>query len=159
MTIQTMRVQRSWSQEQLAELSGLSVRTIQRLEKGENPSIESLKALASVFEIQISELQQNADISTETAVLLNENQISKYVKSRRIFRFHLAAYFFVLSVLIAIIFLDPRSANFSEVNEVGFSWGIAVLIHLICVLKQRSKLFDAAWDENQIKQEFKQVDC
>jgi transcriptional regulator with XRE-family HTH domain len=38
MLIQKLRLQRGWSQEQLAELSGLSVRTIQRLERGQQPA-------------------------------------------------------------------------------------------------------------------------
>ncbi len=35
MLIQKLRLQRGWSQEDLAALSGLSVRTIQRLERGQ----------------------------------------------------------------------------------------------------------------------------
>ncbi len=49
MLIQKLRLQRGWSQEQLAELSGLSVRTIQRLERGQPASVESLKALGAVL--------------------------------------------------------------------------------------------------------------
>ncbi len=41
--VQKLRLQRGWSQEQLAELSGLSVRTIQRLERGQPASVVSLK--------------------------------------------------------------------------------------------------------------------
>src|SRR5690348_13551302 len=55
MLIQKLRLQRGWSQEQLAELSGLSVRTIQRLERGETASVESLKSLGAVFEIDFSD--------------------------------------------------------------------------------------------------------
>ncbi len=58
MLIQKLRLQRGWSQEQLAELSGLSVRTIQRLERGQTASVESLKALASVFETDFSRLKE-----------------------------------------------------------------------------------------------------
>jgi transcriptional regulator with XRE-family HTH domain len=34
MTLQKLRIQKGWSQEQLADLSGSSVRTIQRIERG-----------------------------------------------------------------------------------------------------------------------------
>ena len=51
MMIQKLRLQRGWSQQQLAEMSGLSTRTIQRLENGNSASIESLKSLAAVFEV------------------------------------------------------------------------------------------------------------
>ncbi len=50
MIIRKLRLQRGWSQEQLAELSGLSIRTIQRIERGQKPGLESLKSLAAVFE-------------------------------------------------------------------------------------------------------------
>lgn len=42
-----------WSQEQLAQLS-LSTRTIQRIENNETPSLETLGALASVFNVSVS---------------------------------------------------------------------------------------------------------
>lgn len=44
--IRALRLARAWSQEQLAELSSVSVRTIQRIEKGDPPSLETLSALA-----------------------------------------------------------------------------------------------------------------
>lgn len=43
------REMRKWSQETLAELSRLSVRTIQRIEKGEPASTETKRALAFAF--------------------------------------------------------------------------------------------------------------
>ncbi|RMX06267.1 helix-turn-helix domain-containing protein [Allofranklinella schreckenbergeri] len=57
MHIQKLRLQRGWSQQQLAELSGLSTRTIQRLENGHSASVESLKALAAVFEVDFHSLK------------------------------------------------------------------------------------------------------
>ena len=49
--LRELRSARQWSQEQLAELSGLNLRTIQRLESGAKISTESLRALAAVFEV------------------------------------------------------------------------------------------------------------
>ena len=57
-----MRLERHWSQEQLAEMSGLSIRTIQRIENGENAGLESLKSLASVFETNIADSDKNEEI-------------------------------------------------------------------------------------------------
>jgi uncharacterized membrane protein YhaH (DUF805 family)/DNA-binding Xre family transcriptional regulator len=54
--VKKLRAAKNWSQEQLSEESGLSLRTIQRLENGDNASIESVRALAEVFEIDPSEL-------------------------------------------------------------------------------------------------------
>jgi transcriptional regulator with XRE-family HTH domain len=57
--IKKIRISKGWSQEQLAEFSGLSVRTIQRLERGYSAGLESLKCVAAVFEVNVSELQCN----------------------------------------------------------------------------------------------------
>ena len=56
MIVRKLRLQRGWSQDQLATLTGLSVRTIQRIEQGQQPGLESLKALASVFELDVAQL-------------------------------------------------------------------------------------------------------
>jgi len=54
--LRELRTARRWSQEQLAELSGLNLRTIQRLESGAKISTESLRALAAVFEVPAERL-------------------------------------------------------------------------------------------------------
>lgn len=53
-----LRLARAWSQEQLAEISGLSTRTVQRIENGERPSLETLSALAAVFDVGVAELAE-----------------------------------------------------------------------------------------------------
>jgi len=58
MIVKKLRLKRGWSQQQLATMTGLNVRTIQRIERGRIPSLESQKALASVFEIGIETFQQ-----------------------------------------------------------------------------------------------------
>ncbi|MEX3009269.1 helix-turn-helix domain-containing protein [Hoeflea sp. TYP-13] len=62
MLVRKMRIDRGWSQETLAELTGLSVRTIQRIERGGKASLESLSALAAVFEVEIAALATEADM-------------------------------------------------------------------------------------------------
>jgi len=58
MILKQLRLSRHLSQEQLAQISGLNVRTIQRIESGSNASIESLKCLASALNVEISTLKQ-----------------------------------------------------------------------------------------------------
>lgn len=52
-----LRNARSWSQEELATAAGLNLRTIQRIENEASASLQSKKALASVFEIDIKALE------------------------------------------------------------------------------------------------------
>ena len=56
MIVRTLRLERGWSQEQLAQMSGLNIRTIQRIESGQKAGLESLKSLAAVFEVELSQL-------------------------------------------------------------------------------------------------------
>lgn len=48
--IKLLRDIRKWSQEQLAAISGLTVRTIQRVERGEASSLDTRRALARAFD-------------------------------------------------------------------------------------------------------------
>jgi len=62
MIIKKLREKHNWSQEQLATMSGLSVRTIQRVENGQKASLETLKCLASVFEVDIEKLTEEITV-------------------------------------------------------------------------------------------------
>jgi transcriptional regulator with XRE-family HTH domain len=62
MILRKLRDQKQWSQEQLAHVSGLNVRTIQRVESGKKASLETLKCLAAVFEVDISKLTEEITV-------------------------------------------------------------------------------------------------
>lgn len=49
------------TQERLAERSGVAVRTIQRLEAGEDASLETLALIASALEVDVQELFASVD--------------------------------------------------------------------------------------------------
>jgi transcriptional regulator with XRE-family HTH domain len=54
--ILALRKQRSWSQDELAVSSGLNLRTVQRIERSGVASLQSRKALAAAFNIDVSDL-------------------------------------------------------------------------------------------------------
>jgi transcriptional regulator with XRE-family HTH domain len=58
--IRELRESRGWSQQQLAEIAGVSPRTIQRVEAGRGASQETLRAVASAFDTEVSELLETA---------------------------------------------------------------------------------------------------
>ncbi len=64
--IKQLRESKCWSQQQLSELTGLSLRTVQRIEAKSVASQESIKCLAAVFEISVNELF-DADALTSTS--------------------------------------------------------------------------------------------
>ena len=55
--IKVQREQRGWSQEHLAEVTGLGLRTIQRIEASGSASYESAQALAAVFGVVVADLR------------------------------------------------------------------------------------------------------
>lgn len=55
--IRTERENRGWSQSHLATVAGLSLRTIQRIEKTGSASFESVAALASVLSVDVADLR------------------------------------------------------------------------------------------------------
>src|SRR6185295_8942510 len=57
--IRSERENRGWSQGHLARVAGLSLRTIQRIEKTGSASFESATALASVFSVEVADLRVN----------------------------------------------------------------------------------------------------
>jgi len=57
--IRSERENRGWSQGHLASVAGLSLRTIQRIEKTGSASFESVTALASVLSVEVADLRVN----------------------------------------------------------------------------------------------------
>lgn len=52
------RSDRAWTQTQLAEISGVTLRTIQRVEKDGAASFDTMMGIASAFDIDVKELSQ-----------------------------------------------------------------------------------------------------
>lgn len=62
--IRQLRMSKGWPQEQLALASGLSVRTVQRVESEGAASLNTAMSLAATFEVDVSELQQTYQLET-----------------------------------------------------------------------------------------------
>ena len=58
MSFRSWRERKLLSQERVAEMSGLSLRTVQRLDAGHRVSYASLRALAATFEIDVDQLER-----------------------------------------------------------------------------------------------------
>src|SRR4051812_8527228 len=103
MLIQKLRLQKGWSQEQLAELSGLSVRTIQRIEGGQPASMESLKTLGAAFDVDFATLKEpDMNSSSNPALTTDEALALAHVRHIKGFYIHLAQYAVVVAALGAM---------------------------------------------------------
>ena len=152
MLIQKLRLQRGWSQQQLADLSGLSVRTIQRIEQGQVASTESLKSLAAVFEIDFSTLQEpgmNTTAPASTAAFNAEETLAfAQVRKLKGFYLHLAQYVVVVTLLLGInLWTRPQ---YLWVGWVAMGWGIGVLFHGLRIFERYSP-FGAQWEKKQVE--------
>ena len=157
MLIQKLRLQRGWSQQQLADLSGLSVRTIQRLEQGHSASVESLKSLAAVFEIDFSELQRTdmptADTPHESTPHLNQLSTDEalalhHVRKLKGFYIHLAQYVIVIAALFAINLWQDTPRLWTVWPALG--WGIGILFHAARVFEVHP--FGPDWEKRKVEE-------
>jgi transcriptional regulator with XRE-family HTH domain len=159
MLIQKLRLQRGWSQEQLAEVSGLSVRTIQRLERGQTASLESLKALGAAFEIDFSELREpemnpavgqipsnqgvaDQSVSAEEALAL------AHVRKLKGFYFHLVTYVLVVGFLMVVNLMTYRHYLWFIWSALG--WGIGIAIHGLRVF-DKVPFLNGDWERRQVE--------
>jgi len=82
MIVRKLRLRHGWSQDQLAEMTDLSVRTIQRLERGHRPSLETAKALAAVFEVDFSTfISEDDDMKEKEQLQDDEARAMNYAKT------------------------------------------------------------------------------
>ena len=153
MLIQKLRLQRGWSQQQLADLSGLSVRTVQRIEQGQVASTESLKSLAAVFEIDFSTLQEpgmNTTTAPASPAAFDADEALAFAQVRKLkgFYLHLAQYVVVVTILLGInLWTRPQ---YLWVGWVAMGWGIGVLFHGLRVFERYSP-FGAEWEKKQVE--------
>ena len=149
MLVQKLRLQRGWSQQQLAELSGLNVRTIQRIEKGQEPSVESLKSLAAVFNVGFSTLkEQGMDNVISESQSAEEILAFNQVRKLKGFYIHLAQYVLVVALLAVINVLT--TPNRWWVQWVIMGWGIGVFFHWLQI-SERFSLFGSTWEKEQVE--------
>ena len=150
MLIQKLRLRKGWSQEQLAQASGLSARTIQRIEAGQPASTETLKSLAAVFEVDFSTLNPETPMDAMTANPQEREEADafRYVRKLRGFYLHLFQYLVVTLALLAInLIFSPR---YFWVLWVMGGWGIGLLTHAFRVFGQAWAL-GPQWEKRQVE--------
>jgi transcriptional regulator with XRE-family HTH domain len=59
--VRTLRDMKHWTQQHLAETAGILLRTVQRVEKGDGASLETLGALCNAFDVSIDVLQTDVE--------------------------------------------------------------------------------------------------
>ena len=184
--IRKLRLDRGWSQEELAAASGISVRTIQRLENGGRASLETLKCLAAVFESELSELRENMQMNTtadnvtpgsclseeDRAALNFANQLRRYAeleggrdpreeKIRRQVRSERAflihvAFFVVANALLFGINLMITPQKIWAVWPL-LGWGLGLFLHGLRVYSRHSRFLGEDWERRRVEERLKRL--
>jgi transcriptional regulator with XRE-family HTH domain len=152
MIVRKLRLKRGWSQQHLAQVSGLNTRTIQRIERGHSAGLESLKSLAAVFEVPITDLQtQDTLMNTESSIneiTAEEKRAFEYVRDLKGFYTHALTYAIIITGLFLLnAFISPGQwwAVFAALG-----WGIGLLVHALNVF-EAFNFFGPDWEKNQIE--------
>ncbi|WP_320198232.1 helix-turn-helix domain-containing protein [Agrobacterium sp. rho-13.3] len=152
MRIQKLRLQRGWSQEQLATISGLSTRTIQRIERGQAPSLETLQTLAAIFEIDVSQLTEQEDKEmpiTATNITEAEEAVA-FARVRRIRAFYLHVVKYVAIIALLIVINIVTSPHYFWAIWPALGWGIGLIGHGLSTFEMVPFL-NADWEKRQVE--------
>lgn len=159
MSIHEHRISRGWTQEQLAQHSGLSVRTIQRIENGHAATLESLKCLAAVFETQVSKLMQEQKLTdskklpkepdfTRSELDRREKEAIEYVQNLKGFYVHCILFAAIMPCLYLLnLFVSPDEL---WVLLVAVAWLFGLGLHAVIMFSMFG-LFGGAWEQRQFR--------
>ena len=104
--IRRWREERHWSQEHLADLAGIGLRTVQRIEKGEQASGETLKALAAAFNVDVMAL--TVDARSQAAEAVNRSRAKDLAALMLSFWIHLGSWMFGMLIFAGIGLSEGR---------------------------------------------------
>ncbi|UQS85982.1 helix-turn-helix domain-containing protein (plasmid) [Nicoliella spurrieriana] len=133
--ISELRKSKGWTQEYLAEKSGLSVRTIQRLEAGYDASLDTLRLVSEALDVSINELfekVENKNKEKEIDIFSEEqnSQINKRQSEESLFR--IINLLFLGLMLVIASFIDKVPENKQTI--LGSIW-VAVFLLGFAIIK------------------------
>lgn len=119
--IRSLRETRGWTQEHLAEVAGLSARTVQRIEAEGKASPESRMALAAALGVDAGELGDSAGTKPAAAAE------SQPPRARSGWQRHLTIYLLVCGGLVLFDLARDGDLSWSKWPVIG--WGMGLLLH------------------------------
>jgi transcriptional regulator with XRE-family HTH domain len=148
--IRELRKQKFWSQEQLAQMSGLSIRTIQRIERDQKAGLESLKALSAVFGIEISELQRETvdAVGIISAEQTDEARKEAYAEDvKGLYKLMAVAIFTLVSTYF---FVQDDTTEWGPLGLMAVSWGVIIGVYALNTFD----LFGDDWKRKLLARKF-----
>lgn len=147
--IKDLRVARGWSQEQLATIAGLSTRTIQRIENGDQASLDTLAAIASALGLQVNELSIPAQSSPSSENV--QEQLLQQIEDENLLLRKLAR-FIVLSLVLLAINVFTHSQYLWSLWVIG-GLGLLLAMRAVSTLLLRAPL--TRWQQRRLEHKLK----
>ena len=119
-----IRKQKSLTQENLAEKAYVTVRTIQRMEAGEEVSSETLKSVSNALDVTVNELFESissSDKEEEIMEISKEQQKQFNYRKNELFTIKLITFSFIF-VFLGLFGIFVGELNGLEQNIYGIIW-------------------------------------
>ncbi|WP_116808182.1 2TM domain-containing protein [Steroidobacter cummioxidans] len=146
MIVRKLRLQRGWTQEHLAQLTGLSVRSIQRIERGQACSLETLNSLAAVFEVERAILNSGeVEMANDLSLTAEEGRALEYVKGIRDFYGHVFMY-----LTFVVIYGFAFGLTHPVILWGAIGWGAGLVAHGLTAYEVITFL-GPDWERKQIE--------
>ncbi len=131
--IKTFRQKQCLSQEELAEQSGLSLRTIQRAESGQKVSPSSIRSLAEFFEVDIDTLEQeDPNMTTE--------EEEKFSFIPRNLTYHRVAQLIIFSIVFFVC-VSQWLAYYSAIDDVSDDASLGRILSIVAMIALGAAIF------------------
>ena len=121
-------------------MSGLSIRTIQRIERDQKAGLESLKALSAVFDIEISELQREAVDAVGIITAEQDDQTRKEAYTEGVIGIYKLAGLAIFSLIFTFVFVVDDTTGWGFIGLMAVSWTVIIGVYAL-------NIFDLFGDE------------
>lgn len=151
--IRPLRLEKGWSQEQLATIAGLSTRTVQRIENGEQASLETLTAIAAALGVQVSNLNAQPQQTTMGEETPDEQRLRRQVAAEGKLLSMAVRFAVIGAILLAVnVFTHP--------HYLWSLWAIGGMSLALVMRAVRTLLFRnvfSRWQEQRLAQKLRRL--
>ena len=116
--VKALRAKRGWSQDQLAQASGIGLRTIQRVESEGRGSRETKVCLAATFEVSLEELESSPPLPSNA----DDVVLPKLVLFAFLLAFAMSAYGYMFIAEPGMTFIAANMVTIATALYIVFHW-------------------------------------
>ncbi len=110
-------------------MSGLSVRTIQRIERDQKAGLESLKALSAVFDIEISELEREAVDAVGIISAEQTDEVRKEAYAEDVKGLYKLTALAIFTLGFTIVVVADETTGWGFVGLMAVSWVVIIGVY------------------------------